>query len=74
MMDAICGATETKPDCAYIGQRYAGAEKYLGGARGPGGEYAGRPMTDPMLRISTDVPHVEATFRRANNIQHVPNI
>ena len=37
MMDAICGATETKPDCAYIGQRYAGAEKYLGGARGPGG-------------------------------------
>lgn len=22
--------------------------------------------------VSTDVPHVEATFRRANNIQHVP--
>ena len=24
------------------------------------------------LRISPYVPHVEATFRRANNIQHVP--
>ena len=36
-MDAICGAAETKPDCAYIGQRYPGAEKYLGGARGPDG-------------------------------------
>ena len=35
IMDAICGAAETKPDCAYIGQRYPGAEKYLGGARGP---------------------------------------
>ena len=36
-MDAICGAAETKPDCAYVGQRYPGAEKYLGGARGPDG-------------------------------------
>ena len=27
-----------------------------------------------LLRMSPDVPHVEATFRRANNIQHVVNI
>ena len=39
MMDAICGATSEAPDCAYIGQRYAGAEKYLGGARGPDKPY-----------------------------------
>ena len=26
MMDAICGAASEAPDCAYIGQRYAGAE------------------------------------------------
>ena len=35
-------------------------------ARGPHGRH------EPPLRMSTDVPHVEATFRRANNIQHVP--
>ena len=35
-MDALCGGTDA-PDCAYVGSRYPGAEKYLGGVRGPGG-------------------------------------